>query len=387
MNEDQRDSRIPVAHIITKLELGGAQINTIFTYQHFPPERFKIYLLSGPGGMLTDQVAKTNGFNPVSRMVREINPIKDFLALLQIRKILKGIHPRIVHTHSSKAGILGRLAARMAGVPIIVHTVHGFSFSPHQGALKRGFYRFIEKLISKITTHIIFVSNSDMDTAQKEGLFPRQSYSLIRSGFPMENYKKSMGKKNFLRRKYNIKPDNVVCGIVAPFKPQKGLFHLVEIAERVLKVQPETIFFVAGDGALRESFEGALLKKGIWNRFRLPGFLPNIYEIMEIFDVGITTALWEGLPQSLVQMRLKSIPVVASDIPGNREVIRDSQSGFLVDVTDYEGFAQKVLRLIVDPNLRQQFSSCPEDFSKWDANFMVRAQEELYRKLIESSHS
>lgn len=213
----------------------------------------------------------------------------------------------------------------------------------------------------------------------------KENYSLIRSGFP---YKKFLGKSadtKALREKYDLREDDFVCGIIAPFKPQKGLFHLVEIAERVLapgKTQKNVVFMITGDGELREAIEAALKEKNISKRFRLPGFVFDIENAIDVFDLGVSTALWEGLPQSLIQLRLKKKAVVASDIPGNREVIKENKNGFLVDVRDYETFAERILYLVNNDKERERLAGFTgEDLSFWDADYMVKEQEKLYKRL------
>ncbi len=381
--------KMKVVHIITKLELGGAQINTVYTYENLDKSKFEPFLISGPGGILTDKVNKKDNFFIVNDLVRQINPIKDLKALFQLRKILKRIKPDIVHTHSSKAGIIGRMAAFLGRVPVIIHSVHGFSFSPYQSFLKRTFYIIAEKVVSKITSHFVFVSNDDIDIARHKKLVKKND-SLIRSGFPFKKYLKKNKDIKSVRKKYNIKEDDFVCGIIAPFKPQKGLFHLIEIAEKVLssgKTAKNVVFMIAGDGDLREAIEARLKAKKIFDHFRLPGFVFDLEKAIDVFDLGISTALWEGLPQSLIQLRLKNKAVVASDIPGNREVIKDNKNGFLVDVFDYETFSERILYMINKDEDRERLAGFDgEDFSPWDADFMVKEQEKLYKRLAADEH-
>ena len=376
--------KLKVVHIITKLELGGAQINTVYTYENLDEKRFETYLLCGPGGMLTGKVKKKERLLIVNHLAREINPGKDLKALWQIKKILKDIKPDIVHTHSSKAGIIGRIAAFFSGVPVIIHSVHGFSFSPFQSLLKRRFYITAEKIVSRFTHHFVFVSHDDIETARQKKLV-RENYSLIRSGFPFKKFLTKNPDLTTLRKKYHIAATDFICGTIAPFKPQKGLFHLIEIAEKVLESNENkrnVVFMIIGDGDLREAIQSRLQKKGILHHFRLPGFVFDIEAVIDLFDLGISTALWEGLPQSLVQLRLKKKAVVASDIPGNREVIKENKNGFLVAVLDYKTFSEKILYLIHHENQRQRLAEFKaEDFSSWDAGFMVKAQETLYENL------
>lgn len=375
--------RLKVVHIITRLELGGAQVNTIYTYQNLDKNHFEPYLLSGPGGLLNKEVEKDENFFIIKSLGRPIHPLNDFKAIFQLRRALKQIKPDIVHTHSSKAGIIGRLVAFFLRVPVVIHSVHGFSFSPFQSFLKRMFYVMAEKVVARMTDCFVFVSRDDIEIARQKRLISshKKNWVLIRSGFPLRKFLNKVADVSPERQAYKVAPVDFVCGVIAPFKTQKGLFHLVEIAGRVIRAcpDPRVVFIVAGDGSLRGELEARIKAKGLEKHFRLPGFVFDIEKIIDIFDIGVSTALWEGLPQGLVQMRLKKKAVVVSNIPGNREIIKENQNGFLVDVQDYDLFAERILDLIGQPAERarlEQYSD--EDFSAWDADYMVNEQEKLY---------
>ncbi len=382
-------ARIVVAHVITKLELGGAQINTLHTVEHLDPSRFDACLLSGPGGALKSRLAARDRYFEVPALGREIRPGRDFQALLQLLRLFRRLRPQIVHTHSSKAGILGRIAARLARVPVVIHTVHGFSFSPFQPFFRRRLYRFAERACRPLTDHFIFVSRSDMDQARRMKLTapPRpeaaaDDFSLIRSGFPLEKFL-VRGDAAAARARYGLPPGCFVCGTIAPFKPQKGLLRLVDAADRVIAGNPKVFFLIAGDGEQRPQLEAELRRRGIAANFRLPGFIRDVENAMDAFDIGLSTALWEGLPQSLVQLRLKKKAIVASDIPGNREIVRNGENGVLVPWNDTERFAAAILELAGNAGLRRRLGDfSAEDFSEWSADVLVSRQEELYQRLV-----
>ena len=376
--------KIVVAHVITKLELGGAQLNTLYTVEHLDPARFDAYLLCGPGGILRTRLSAEDRLVIVPALDRKICFSRDIQALFQIVRLFKRIRPQIVHTHSSKAGILGRVAARLAGVPVIVHSVHGFSFSPFQPFFVRRFYLFAEKICRRLTNHFVFVAHGDIDLARRHGLVT-DNFSLIRSGFPLVRFA-AAGDAAEAKRKYALPADSFVCGMVAPFKPQKGLFHLAAIAALVIARDPAVFFIIAGDGEQRLALEAELQRLGIAGNFRLPGFIRDVENAMDAFDIGISTALWEGLPQSLVQLRLKKKAIVASDIAGNREVVRDGKNGFLLPAADHDRFAAAILKLAGDAGLRRKLGGFDaEDFSEWSADVLVARQEDLYQRLLVNS--
>jgi glycosyltransferase involved in cell wall biosynthesis len=376
------DSKIKVVHIITKLEYGGAQVNTVYTFENLRDSQFDAWLISGPGGVLDEKIERKDRFILIDHLVRQINPVKDLKAYRQLVKLFKQLKPDIIHTHSSKAGILGRLAAYRARVPVIIHSVHGFSFSPYQSFFKRSFFYVAEKIVRKITDHFIFVAESDIETAKQKKLV-KENYSLIRSGFQIKKFLEPVTVTPAVRDRFNIDKKSFVCGLISSLKPQKGLFHLVEIAELVLKQNKDVIFFIIGEGDLRHQLEAELEGRNIAGNFRLAGHIFDVWTVSAIFDIGVTTALWEGLPQGLIQFRLRKKAVVASNIPGNTEIIKDNKNGFVVDVQDYKTFAEKILFLIENDVERQDLANySDEDFSAWDADYMVREQEKVYLSLV-----
>lgn len=373
-----------VLHLITKLELGGAQINTLYTVEHLDSTRFQAWLASGPGGRLHPSPDREGRWHILPHLHRAIHPITDLKALIELIRLLKKLRPAILHTHSSKAGILGRIAARICRVPIVIHSVHGFPFSPLQPLLKRKFYQWSERLASLLTTHFIFVAEEDKKTAKRKHLI-RENASVIRSGFPFDPFLRKENRSKCLE-KFGIAADRCICGVIAPFKPQKGLFHLIEIAARVIAEHKNAVFLIAGDGLLRYRLETKIKEKGLKDHFFLPGFIPDIERAISCFDIGVSTALWEGLPQSLVQMRLKKVPLVVSDIPGNREVVLHGKNGFIADLFNYKDFAALICRLIEHPELRNTLGDYShEDFSEWNAPVMVNRQEELYERLLQQN--
>jgi len=210
-----KNGKITVVHVITKLDLGGAQLNTLYTAEHLDPLRFDVYLLSGAGGLLKSRLADQDRLITVPALAREIHFGKDLQAFFSLLWFFKRVRPQIVHTHSSKAGILGRLAAHMAGIPVIIHSVHGFSFSPFQSFFKRKFYLLAEKFCSRLTSHFVFVAQSDIRLALGKKLVT-DNFSLIRSGFPLEKFIVRPGDLAVLKKKYNLPDGHFVCGAIAP---------------------------------------------------------------------------------------------------------------------------------------------------------------------------
>src|SRR5262245_19428064 len=190
----QLDRKLKVIHIITMLELGGAQGNTLFTVANLDKSKFEVGLITGPGGILDEEARNLTGVRVtfVPPLIRSVHPIKDALALFALTRILRKEKPDIVHTHSSKAGILGRLAAKMAGVPTIIHSIHGFGFNPYQKVLAQSVFVFLEKRMARFTTVLIAVAQENIKAGLRLGIGRPNLYRLIRSGVDIEKIRQNI---------------------------------------------------------------------------------------------------------------------------------------------------------------------------------------------------
>ena len=228
----------PVVHIITKLELGGAQQNTLFTIAHLNRERFQPYLITNNEGILVSEAMALKGVTTflLTELIREINPLMDIRALFKIRDILRSLKKSdsavIVHTHSSKAGILGRWAARFAGADVILHTFHGFGFHDFQTSPVRHFLIFLEKLTALITDKLITVSKANIHKGVKAGIFPRKKTVLIRSGIEMEEFTGIKVKKAQKKKELGVARNLPLATMIGCLKPQKAPLDYVEVIGR-----------------------------------------------------------------------------------------------------------------------------------------------------------
>ena len=381
--------RIKVVHIITKLELGGAQGNTLYTVENLDRERFEPVLVCGCGGILD---AKAEALEQeknikvyfVKPLVRELLQfIRDPVALFRIFRILKKEKPDIVHTHSSKAGILGRWAARLAGVPHIVHTYHGFGFHDFMNPLKKWFYIAMEWLTSKITGKFIGVSRENINTMIKYRLAGEKDCVLIHSGIRVSDYRNLKIDKEQKRSELRIPSGDKVVTTVGPFKPQKNLVDFIRVAWLITREIKSIRFLVIGDGMQRPLLEQRIKDLRMGKRMMLLGWRHDIAEILAVTDIFVMTSLWEGLPRSILEAMSSGRPVVANAVDGVREVVEDNVTGFLVEPGDVNTAAERIKTLLKDPTLTGNFgkiaaSRMDETF---DIDYMVRQQEELYVSL------
>ena len=379
-----------VIHIITKLELGGAQENTLFTVSHLDREVYKPVLISGTEGILVDEAKQLSGVNVhfVSDLVREIKPLKDLRALVKIRGILKQTREGakrskvIVHTHSSKAGILGRWAARLAGIRLIVHSVHGFSFNDYQPVLVRAFYIVLERITGLITTAFVTVSDADREEGIRRGIFTKADVKLIRSGIDIKRFDNLPSDRISLRRNLGIEQTVPVIAMIACFKPQKAPLDFVRVAKMVSDERSDALFYLVGDGRLRTQIEQLIEELNIRDRVILLGWRRDIPEIMHSIDLLVLTSLWEGLPRVLPQAMASGVPVIATNVNGAPEAIRNGLNGYLLPPGDIAGMATKIIYLINNPEEARKMGrkgrELVEEFDIWK---MVEQQEVLYHNL------
>jgi len=372
-----------VLHIITRLELGGAQHNTLYTVAHLDPRYFAPALAWGPGGVLDSQAHALEGveLHPVPKLVREIRPLRDVGALAALRLVIRQVRPSIVHTHSSKAGILGRMAARLERVPVIVHTVHGFGFTPLQPAPVRRLFLLLERMAGRWTTHVIAVSWADLDRGVRLGLHRRNDVSVIRSGIRLDRYRGATGGKA-VRRELGIPPDAVLVTQIGNFKPQKAPLDFVAMARRVAAAAPHCFFLMTGDGPLRERAEATVREASLAESFRFTGWRDDVPALLDATDIAVLSSRHEGLPRAVVEALAAKVPVVATAVDGTPEVVRDGVDGYLVPPADPRALAERVLRLAKNEALRRRMASEPRVLDEFDIDTMVRSQEDLYRWML-----
>jgi glycosyltransferase involved in cell wall biosynthesis len=343
--------KIKVAHIITQLELGGAQENTLYTITHLDPQFYDCYLIVGKGGRLDDTASKSLGSKVffVPSLVRSIHPWKDLLAWIAIYRTCRREKFDLVHTHSSKAGILGRWAAKVAGVKKIVHTYHGFGFNDFQQPWIKGIFVLIERITAPITDKIIVVSSENTVKALAHKIGKPGQYIVIHSGIKVTVYRDLKIDKAGEKKKLGLPEQSPVIGMIACFKPQKAPLDFVRIARLVKDKIPQVKFIMIGDGELRPEIEGLIAELSLSETIKLLGWRNDIPAMIRLMDVCVLTSLWEGLPRVILEAFVSGVPVVATPADGTREVVIDGQTGFLAGFHDLSAFAERIKDLLENP--------------------------------------
>ena len=380
-----------VVHVITRLIVGGAQENTVSTVLGLlqKPDT-EVELLSGPSegpeGSMESVFDRHPGvLKHIPDLVRPVHPLKDLNCLRHLARCFRENRPDIVHTHSGKAGILGRLAAKRAGVPIIIHTIHGPSFGPFQGALANLIFTTAEKIAARHTTHFISVAQAMTNQYLDAGIGTPERYSRIFSGFRLEPFLQAENDLS-LRRRLGLKETDVVIGKIARLFELKGHDDLFAIAPSLISHNPNIKFLFVGDGILRPKFEAQARDLGLKEHFVFTGLVPpsEVPRYVGIMDFLVHLSRREGLPRALPQALAAARPVIAYDCDGAPEICLDDQTGFLVPLGDHQLLLEKILLLARDAALRQRLGLHGQEFVR--ENFaeqrMVDSIFDLYHRLL-----
>jgi len=331
-----------ICHIITKLELGGAQEVVLYAVSHLDRGKFRPVLVAGPGGLLTEEARRLPGVQTiiVPSLGRRIHVISDVLSFVRLILLFGRLKPAIVHTHSSKAGVLGRWAAWCARVPLIIHTVHGFGITPAQPAWLQRLFIMLERITGWITTHWITVAEIDAQRGRQWGLF-NSNVSVIRAGIdphPFQQPLEPTARKR-LREEFGAGSDEYLIGTVACLKPQKAPADVVAVAKLVCARMPQARFILVGDGEMRPRIEALVEGYGLQDRVRLAGWRRDIDRAMKSFDALLLTSHWEGLPRVILEAASAGLPIVATRVGGVDEAVVQVDNARLYEAGDIAGLA------------------------------------------------
>ncbi|HSU53851.1 MAG TPA: glycosyltransferase family 4 protein [Candidatus Dormibacteraeota bacterium] len=380
-----------VTHIITRLVVGGAQENTVATVLGLREKPdVQVDLISGPTigaeGSLEGSFARhPELLTIVPTLVRPIHPFKDVLALQELTRLLRQRKPDIVHTHSGKAGVLGRFAARKAGVPVIIHHIHGPSFGPFQGPLANAVLTRAEKAAARSTTHFLCSANAMTRRYLAAGIGTPEMYTRVFSGFRVDPFFQSKNDPE-LRARLGFQKEDFIIGKIGRLFPLKGHEDLFQAARLVLPKVPNARLLLVGDGPLRQSLEARTRELGLDGKVVFTGLVPpgEVSRYVGIMDCLAHLSSREALSRALPQALAAAKPVIAYDFDGADEVCLEGETGFLVKTGDVLTVAARLETLAADPILRERFGRRGQQFvtQAFRVEGMIEQIYETYRELF-----
>lgn len=383
-----------VAHIITRMIIGGAQENTLYNCEDlirlFGDE---VLLITGPAlGPEGDLLEQGRGGKVPIRLIpslrRAIDPRRDIESYFALKQIIRGYRPDVVHTHSAKAGFLGRLAASSLRVPAILHTVHGAPFHPYQNAAARSLFRWCEWYAARHCHALISVADAMTDLMVNAGVAPRDKFTTIYSGMDVEPFLHANQHREKMRGQLGYQPQDIVIGKIARLFHLKGHADLIRGAGAVVKANPNVRFLFIGDGILRDALQRQIDAAGLTRHFHFAGLVPpaDIPRFIGAMDILVHASLREGLPRALPQALIAGKPVVSYDVDGAREVAITGKTGFLVPPNNWEALIEPLVKLAGDPGLRSRFGQVGRErfTEQFRHENMTRRIRELYQSVLDS---
>jgi glycosyltransferase involved in cell wall biosynthesis len=385
-----------IVHIITRLILGGAQENTVLTVEGLH-HRYgdEVTLITGPAegpeGDLFERARRSSlNVELMPELIRAVRPSTDVRAYRLLRRAIRRLRPEVVHTHSSKAGIIGRAAAWHEGVPVVVHTVHGLPFGPSERPWKNRLYVASERWAARRCHAIVSVCDAMTEQALAAGVGRPEQYKTVYSGMDVDAFLNPPRPRDAVRRELGLADDEVAFGTVARLFERKGHDDILAAAPAVLNVNPRVRFVFIGDGILRDTLIAETERLGIRHAVRFLGLVPpgQIPELLGAMDAVVHPSLREGLARVLPQALLVGRPVISYDVDGAREVVRP-ETGILLEPRDIAGLTEGILRLAADGELRDAMGRTGR--SRFADQFrhetMTRELRSLYERLLATRRS
>jgi glycosyltransferase involved in cell wall biosynthesis len=379
-----------VIHVITRLIVGGAQENTVTSVLGLRQKPgLEVFLISGPTGGPEGSLESLFSGCPsalriLPELVRPIHPWHDVLALNRLTAMFRAEAPDMVHTHSGKAGVIGRLAAARAGVPLIIHTIHGPSFGSFQGTAANVLFRAAERRAARVTTHFVVVADAMKEQYLQAGIGRPDQHPRDMSGFTLEPFLSATNNLH-LRAKLGFSAEDIIVGKVARLYKLKGHDDLFAVAPELVQGCPQMKFLLVGDGPWRQQFEAAVRALGLEKHFVFTGLVQptEVASLMGIMDCLVHLSSREGLPRALPQALATGKPVVAYDCDGAKEVCFNNDTGFLVAPGDLRSLKDHLLRLATDDSLRARLGERGRQFvrERFSAQQMVDELYQLYLRL------
>ena len=387
-----------VIHIITRLDKGGSAETTLQVASLLNREKYDIFLVHGLSlesnmGVMEQEAlirdlsqAEKKGVRvfAIPSLVRRLSLRNDLLAFVSIYRLIKRIKPHTVHTHTSKAGVLGRFAAYLAGVPIIIHTPHGHVFHSYYGYIVTKMIVFVERIMSLMTDKITALTDKERDEHLERGIASIEKYVIVHSGVMLQHIMNKDIDVETGKKKLGIPQNSNVIGTVGRLVPVKGHKYLVSAAKRVTKEFENTVFVFVGDGYLESILERQAESLGIRKNTIFAGWRSDVIDVLSLFDIFVLPSLNEGMGKVLIEGMALGKPIVASSVGGIIDLVKNDDNGILVPPRDSDALGDAILKLIRNRNMAQELgrNGKAKVYPEYDTTVMIRQIEGLYENLL-----
>jgi len=387
------ERKIKIVRIINRFNIGGPTFNATYLTRYLP-KNYETILVGGvpdDGEKDSLHILKEHGIEPIiiPELSRSIHPVRDRKAYRRIKQIIKEYNPDIVHTHASKAGLLGRLAARAQNTSVIVHTFHGHVFHSYFGKFKTEFFKNIERYIAKKSSGIIAISKQQkIELAEEHKIAPPEKIQVIPLGFELERFVDSRRRlRAAVRAKYDITENEVAIAIVGRLAPIKDHAYFLEVIERLAeKIDATLRVFIVGDGAERAAIEKRLVQVTSGTiKISMTSWILDIAAFNAGMDIMCLTSKNEGTPVSLIEAQASGLPVVSTDVGGVRDIVVDGKSGFVIKRENIETYVEKLRLLVENRELREKYGTFGQQFVRQQFSYqrLVADMDQYYKTLIE----
>lgn len=345
------DGRARVVRIIARMNVGGPAIHATLLCRHLDPDRYESHLVFGAegpseGNYLDMLGVRLDRAHSLPALGREISPWRDARALAELTRVLRRLRPHIVHTHTAKAGLVGRVAAWRAGVPVVVHTFHGHVFEGYFSPVTTAALVRIERVLARRTTRLLTVSDEVRRQILDRGIGRPDRFDVVRLGLDLSPFVHSHRRRGELRRELGLPSEAETVGIVARLVPIKAHEVFLDAAGRLAADRPRAVFLVVGDGERRAELEAAARARGLGSRVRFLGWRNDLDRVYADLDVVMLTSMNEGSPVALIEAMAAGRPVVATRAGGVEELV--GEAGLLAAIGDAEALARHAATLLDD---------------------------------------
>ncbi|MCK5214803.1 MAG: glycosyltransferase family 4 protein [Candidatus Omnitrophica bacterium] len=386
---ENKPHKIKVAQVITRMDWGGSPDIVRILCQQIDPDLFDNRLIMGNSTHLTMETKRflhnlnTKVFS-IYQLQRNINPFKDLIALIRLYRCFRREKFDIVHTHTAKAGALGRIAARLAGVPKVVHTSHGHNFYGYFGPIGSKIIIFVEKILTAMTDKITALTELERRDFITYKVSPQKKIMVFNSGVEFEKLRNIEIDPVNVRASLSVDEDEILISMIGRLEEVKGPEHLIEAAQIVLKKNAKVRFLFVGDGALRQSLETRCNQMGINDKVIFTGWRADVPQILSVIDILVLPSINEAVGRILLEAGALGIPVVATYVGGVPEIIKDHETGILVPPESPDEIADAVMTLINDPQQRKRMGETAKVWvdDKFSAGRMVSKITGLYNDLL-----